>query len=496
MQAAVVLLMLLMSFSAEGGTEDMMDKKATKKRKTVEHPSKRLLKRRELREKSSRRQSEAESFTLDMECVDMQSADCLNYMQNYLYDYIYVDRKYSKNNIPVREPYNRLSPPVEGDVYDTIMAEMLVTFLDLLEVDTKSGVITLSLFIDMYWVDQLLSWNTSKTMGHAELVIPQDMIWIPDFVMYNAVGGYTAKMEQVAVFIYPDGSINYSGKVVVSSACTFDLSSFPFDTQVCSPEFASWAYPNYQLDFSDLAIDIDPNFNNLGWNIDKISSYTTVLTYWDVYDYTFGIYDIKISRFSEYYVRTAILPTLFITGIVLCGLWVQNIAARLSLSVTGFLTNTAVQWTVAQDLPITEGKVWLSSFLMITMIFIAIVCLQCFISGYMNSRKEGKEVPLWMKWMIRCSLLRIPVFNEDPYGSEKETKRSDGSSLPMQVFSPMSRETDRERKSESDGNDGQPDHEVEFSWQRGSRSFDRISRLIIPVAFAIAVGMDFQSSEA
>lgn len=108
-------------------------------------------------------------------------------------------------------------------------------------------------------------------------------------------------------------------------------------------EFASWAYPDYQLNITSVVLDVDDNFNNLAWNVDSVSSGRFVTTLWDVYDYSFAQYVVKISRYSGHYVRTSILPALLTTMIVLCGLWVNTIPARLSLSVTGFLTNIAVQ---------------------------------------------------------------------------------------------------------------------------------------------------------
>lgn len=111
----------------------------------------------------------------------------------------------------------------------------------------------------------------------------------------------------------------------------------------CRAVFGSWAYPNYQLDFAEVSIDIDPDFNNLGWSIDDITSFTKVETYWDIYDYSFAVYDLTISRYSVYYVRTAVLPCMVSSLIVLFGLWVNDIGSRLSLSVTGLLTNIAVQ---------------------------------------------------------------------------------------------------------------------------------------------------------
>lgn len=214
--AAVLLFLLLVGSAAADGND----------------VPKRILKRRELAEKNRNTQSVTDDFSLDMRCDGLLSAECLNYMQNYVRDYINVDRKYSRDNIPVKLPYNKLDPPTEGDSYDTMEAEMLVTFHDLISVDTVSGSITLSIFMDLYWEDQLLSWNSSNTQGNAELILPVGMIWNPDFVVYNAIGG--SNMEKATLFLYADGSVNYSGKGVVTVACTFDLLHFPFDTQTCS----------------------------------------------------------------------------------------------------------------------------------------------------------------------------------------------------------------------------------------------------------------------
>lgn len=314
-------------------------------------------------------------------------------------------------------------------------------------------------------------------------------------------------------------------------------------------EFASWAYPNYQLDFSDVLIDIDPNFNNLGWSIDEVSSYTKVVTYWYVYDYAFGIYDVTISRYSNHYVRTAVLPCLVSSLIVLFGLWVNDIGSRLSLSVTGLLTNIAVQWTVSENLPITNGSVWLSSFLTLSMVFVAVVCLQCFISGYMNYQKKGKPVPIWMKYLIDFSLLRIPHLTEEALDDEIEEDRKlqlklqqqqqeeqvemkGGSesnaqcSIPMQVLNPLSGDnsnqseegvleggregvfstgTTAKLKSSNNGGGSSGLYSYtgellpymktqKYTWQRGSRSFDRFCRILIPLLFVMFISIELGTS--
>lgn len=162
------------------------------------------------------------------------------------------------------------------------------------------------------------------------------------------------------------------------------------------------------------------------------------------------------------------------------------------------------QWTVARELPITNGQVWLSSFLTLSMVFIALVCLQCFASGYMDSQKVDKPVPRWMKRVIDFSLLRIPYLTEDPLDDEIEEDarlktgqlKEESGSIAMQVLNPLS-EAGGEGKKETTGANSESytaellaNQKRKYTWQRGSRSFDRICRIIIPMIFAVFIGVE------
>lgn len=192
-------------------------------------------KRYSLKKRSLQSNNNNESFTLDMDCDGLESAACLNYMQNYLYDYIKVNKSYSSQNVPSLKPYNDITPPTSPDQYSSVDAEVWITFGDLLDVNIITGTMTMSLFIDILWTDQLLNWDATKTQNKSELIVPLDLIWLPDIVLYNAIGGYKTALEPVAIFFYSDGEVWYSAKGVVSVACTYDLQKFPFDSQTCYP---------------------------------------------------------------------------------------------------------------------------------------------------------------------------------------------------------------------------------------------------------------------
>ena len=94
---------------------------------------------------------------------------------------------------------------------------------------------------------------------------------------------------------------------------------------------------------STVDVVVAPTFENLAWNVDSVTATREVVVQWEVYPFTFGMYTISLTRYSDHYVTTTILPGLIITSIVLCGLWMNEHGSRLSLSVTGLLTMIAIQ---------------------------------------------------------------------------------------------------------------------------------------------------------
>lgn len=257
---------------------------------------------------------------------------CRNYMLAYLNDYVVKNGTYNPIQLPV--PENSDIPQVE----------LLVTFMDLLEIDVVTGTMTTSLFIDMFWTDEIIpEWNVSLTDGIDELVVPNGLLWEPDIQVYNSIGAYFDQIDSYAVFLYPDGLVWWSGRGMFTFSCEFDVTEFPFDSQSCQIQFASWIYSITSVNLSSVTMDINPGFSNLAWEVDSVTAAREVVIQWEVYAFPYGIYTINISRYSSHYVTTTIMPALIITVIVIIGLFIPNHASRLSLCVTGLLTIIAIQ---------------------------------------------------------------------------------------------------------------------------------------------------------
>jgi len=220
----------------------------------------------------------------------------------------------------------------------------MVTFNDLISVNIVEGTMTISMFIDYVWTDGLILWGANKTAGNEEILIPLNWVWVPDLLLYNSVDGEAMSWETGQIYLYNDGTVWYSATAVVVISCTYQLLKFPFDTQTCYPMFASWSFADYELNISSVVVDMDDSsFNNLAWNIDSVSASREVITQWEIYNFSFGIFSVTISRYYNHYVSTVILPTILVTCIVLSALWMDNVQSRLSLGITGLLTVIAIQ---------------------------------------------------------------------------------------------------------------------------------------------------------
>lgn len=450
------------------------------------------------------------SVNLDMDCGSMTGYPCQLYMQEYLNTYVYINRSYDRLILPVR---NNAEKPIDVSI--------VVTFVDLVSVDTVGGTMTASIFIDYLWNDVFMTWNKSLTDNDGFILVPTEMLWIPDIIIYNAIGGFHSQIDAEAVFLSSDGEAWWSGRGVMTYACTFDVTDFPFDSHTCTTEFSSWVYSINNINISSVGVEVLESFDNLAWQVDSVTGRRQEMLLWNgAYRYTFGMFDVTVSRYYEHYINSAIFPSIIITSIVLSSLFMGDFGNRLSMAVTGLLTVIAIQWSVAAQLPVAKNSSWLGNFLSIAVGFIAITTVECYVSAVMAGRKHGNDVPNWVKYLIDISLFwefwgpfKRTVLGRSGAGSGQETESGDvelKNAVDMET-NPLS---DADHGSSSDMKEQQEPREsgvfqnvrrsifgepsppppmeqpaIRYTWERGSRALDRISRFVLPTAYAALVVM-------
>ncbi|XP_042599704.1 neuronal acetylcholine receptor subunit alpha-5-like isoform X3 [Cyprinus carpio] len=178
--------------------------------------------------------------------------------------------------------YQKWVRPVE-DLNRTVQVKFGLAISQLVDVNEKNQLMTTNVWVKQEWTDMKLRWNPDHYLGITSIRVPSDSIWIPDIVLYdNADGNFEATVTK-AVVRY-DGTISWTPPANYKSACTIDVTFFPFDLQNCSMKFGSWTYDGSQVDIllEDVHVDKRDYFDNGEWEIvkatgEKICLCTSVL---------------------------------------------------------------------------------------------------------------------------------------------------------------------------------------------------------------------------
>jgi len=140
--------------------------------------------------------------------------------------------------------------------------------------------------------------------------------------------------------------------------------------------------------------------------------------------------------------------------------------------------------------------------------YVAVMCLECYVVGYMKliAEKYTGNVPLWTRWVIKLSLVHT-VFTKGKTSTNTET--GEGHKEPIivdgiELSDDMKggKDQDQQRFDNSSTSNGLDEAittraratEAEFGWNRVARSFDRILRVLIPLSYFLCCVVMFASA--
>ena len=212
-------------------------------------------------------------------------------------------------------------------------------------VNDDSGVLSLSVLIDLLWTDELICWDHTKTPGAYGATMPSSWLWNPQVTLVNAASPYSDGMSDNDLYLYSTGDVYSTNTGSIYPICVFDFTNFPFDTQYCDIVFGS-AYYNYKggvnLTLSEINDDL---FNKHISNV-KATSGAVSWNFIDIYPSSSGGSQVQwtlvMARYTTYYWASAIIPNLAVTSVALLALFINDITSRLGVAFTAMLTIIAV----------------------------------------------------------------------------------------------------------------------------------------------------------
>jgi len=177
------------------------------------------------------------------------------------------------------------------------------------------------------WNDPRLQFNDRN--GRVAYLTLEDIsrVWTPDTFISNSktTEQNNDLRPNLLVRIYPNGNILFSIRITTTLGCPMDLIHYPFDTQTCYIQFASYGYTTDDIILSwkegdpiqvTKMLNI-PDMTLIGYN----TSYCTSRTNTGEYSCLKAAF--QFERESHKYVCRWLLPTAVLTLIAFASFWIK-----------------------------------------------------------------------------------------------------------------------------------------------------------------------------
>uniref|UniRef100_A0A3Q3VJ91 Neuronal acetylcholine receptor subunit alpha-5 n=1 Tax=Mola mola TaxID=94237 RepID=A0A3Q3VJ91_MOLML len=291
----------------------------------------------------------------------------------------------------------------------TIRVKFGLAISQLVDVDEKNQRITTNVWMKQEWVDMKLRWNPDDYLGITIIRVPSDRIWLPDVVLYDNSDGRFEGTVTKAVVKY-DGTISWTPPANYKSACTIDVTFFPFDLQNCSMKFGSWTYDGCQVDIilEDFHVDKRDYFDNGEWEIVKATGSRGVRMDGSA-SYPTVTYFFIIRRLPLFYTLFLIIPCIGLSFLTLLVFYLpSNGGEKISLCTSVLVSLTVFLLVIEEIIPSSSKAIPLiGEYLVFTMIFVTLSIIITVFAINIHHRSSSTHHGM-VPWMRRIFLHRLP----------------------------------------------------------------------------------------
>ncbi|XP_076443426.1 acetylcholine receptor subunit alpha-like 1 [Babylonia areolata] len=251
--------------------------------------------------------------------------------------------------------YNALVKPSGGPNHQ-LTVKMGLRLSQVLDVDEKNQIITISVWLRQEWDDLRLKWDPSDYGGVHKLNIPSDDLWKPDIVLYNNADGDFVVTLKTKATVYHTGKIVWEPPAIYKSYCPINVEFFPFDMQECFMKFSSWTYNGFEVDLQHVCngttigdkvviqrgIDMKDYYFNVEWDVLNVTARRNVKFYpccTEPYpDITFNL---TLRRRTLFYTLNLIMPCIAISCLTVLVFYLPSDSGeKITLSISILLALT------------------------------------------------------------------------------------------------------------------------------------------------------------
>ncbi|KAL7858011.1 hypothetical protein AOLI_G00181130, partial [Acnodon oligacanthus] len=338
--------------------------------------------------------------------------------------------------------YNPLERPVYNDS-QSLTVHFSFSLMQIMDVDEKNQVLTTNIWLQLYWVDYYLQWNTTDYPGVTNVRFPDNQIWRPDILLYNSADERFDATFHTNVLVNSSGYCQYLPPGIFKSTCYIDVRWFPFDVQRCDLKFGSWTYGGWSLDLQMLDADITGYIANGEWDLVEVPGRRNERFYDCCKEpYPDVTFTVVMRRRTLYYGLNLLIPCVLISTLaLLVFLLPADSGEKISLGITVLLSLTVFMLLVAEIMPATSDSVPLiAQYFATTMVIVGLsVIATVLVLQYHHHDPDGGKMPKWTRVLLLnwCAwFLRMRRPGEERVRSachNKQLRRGSVSSVELSV---------------------------------------------------------------
>lgn len=335
------------------------------------------------------------------------------------------------NDLFVKQGYNPLIRPVQN-TNDSLKVEFSLALSQIINVDEVNQVMKTNVWLQVYWTDFQLSWNSFQYGDIDSVRVKPEKMWVPDLVLYNnADGNYEVTYKSNCV-VYSDGSVHWIPPAIYQSSCYIDVLYFPFDQQVCEMQFGSWTHRGKSLIYIFYEnmdkLDLTDYLPSGSWDIiDCPGRIETVVDHLTLEKKEVVIFQFVLRRKTLFYTVNLIIPCILVSLASICVFVLPADAGeKITLCISILLALVVFLLLVSKILPPSLTIPLIAKYLLFTFIMNIITVFFTVIVINRNHRTpRTHEMPRWVRVVFLRELPKF-LFMKRP----DHDKRWEGSSQP------------------------------------------------------------------
>ncbi|CAI4225453.1 unnamed protein product [Auanema sp. JU1783] len=337
---------------------------------------------------------------------------CDVYTQDYSNETLLQFMTKQKNLIDnLFQGYQRELAPVYGRARYTqsppaIQVNLTVSSAKLLKIDDSEQSAHLAFDCHIAWTDFRLKWNPDEHDEIEELILPDSLVWKPDFVPEQLISFKTtttlSEGSSAFVNIRHTGLVEYTVRYVQVILCLLNISKFPKDSQVCKMRLTSYSLlareitlnPSVHESFELSEVD------NGEWTVKELMILNETTRISNNLEYPVGGYNVLIKRNSQFYTILIVIPSVILTFLAFIGMFFSRITKdslpeKLNLGFSAILATIMIIQITTDNLPKSPYVPILSIFIVVNLFMevasvVLLLLLGIFLLDYdKNAHKDG-----------------------------------------------------------------------------------------------------------